>query len=123
MDEGSVESMASETSSSSQGEELAALLSSIQSGLEAEPTGGAVLNPAASLPGNDPAALASRPLVLPESDDVSRLSATTLEGLKTLTLDQGVLIHLEADGLLDETQYFPVEDPDRLVIDLSLIHI
>ena len=58
-----------------------------------------------------------RPPSLPEADDVERLSATALEGVKTLTLKQGVLIHLEADGLLGEASYFPVEDPERLVID------
>jgi len=59
-----------------------------------------------------------RPLALPESEDVERLSATTLNGVKTLTMEQGVLIYLEADGLLGDASYFPLENPDRLVIDL-----
>ena len=95
----------------------------------AKPASSAALNPdrakqdspptqMASATQSGPEADALRPLGLTESDEVARLSATTLEGLKTLTLKQGVLIHLEADGFLDETLYFPVEDPDRLVVDL-----
>ena len=95
----------------------------------AKPASSAALNPdrakqdspptqTASATQSGPEADALRPHGLTESDEVARLSATTLEGLKTLTLKQGVLIHLEADGFLDETLYFPVEDPDRLVVDL-----
>ena len=59
-----------------------------------------------------------RPLALPESEDVERLSATTLTGVKTLAMEQGVLVYLEADGLLGDASYFAIENPDRLVIDL-----
>jgi len=114
MEETSTEVMASETPKLQEPTKLASSDSSrAESAKQTEPSA-----QKASAKKSGPEALARRPLALPESDEMALLSATTLEGLKTLTLDQGVLIHLEADGLLDETRYFPVEDPDRLVIDL-----
>jgi len=49
---------------------------------------------------------------------VSSPPATTLTGVQVETTEAGVLVHLEADGILSSAETFTLEKPARMVIDL-----
>ncbi len=57
--------------------------------------------------------------IILENENMDQLAATTLESVNAWPLAGGVVVHLRADGLLSEASYFPLEDPDRLVIDVA----
>ncbi len=44
--------------------------------------------------------------------------ATALDGIEVSATEAGVLLHLLADGVIDATESFTLEGPDRLVLDL-----
>jgi len=45
-------------------------------------------------------------------------AATTLTAVATEVTDEGLLVHLQANGMISSAESFTLQDPDRLVIDL-----
>ena len=54
-----------------------------------------------------------------DRDDITSLSATHLKDIDTMILEEGVIVHLKANGLLPDPKQFRMKNPHRLVIDFK----